>query len=663
MEEIKRVVFTKKRVLLLVILVLYSTVLFLKPLMYGFDQTQREEFDVYMDTYRDMSIQEIKKELDSLLASGTSLMDLGYGGMEFYWQLEHIEEYPQFLKHIQKQADSMLNISIFQSNDETVLKTAADYKRMEGANLTLGHDYAVISVLDHTASDWLLGIYMVVIAFSFMKERKRGMWNLVCASPGGRVTLPLMRVLTLAVAAGLGTVLFTGTEVVGGWIRHGGADELNRIVQSVTLLKGFPLPMTTGQFWLFYVALRFLGAFIIGVVFWLFFEAIPDWRVAAIAFALFVGFEWVVYDLLPADYMMDTVNLFMWLSPRTMLLSYEVLNPFGLAMGRLETYLVAIGIIALIALAVILICTRVRKPNSGFAWLARLAEFWRKRTAAVGFHKSLLFHEIHKLLVIGRGVLVFLAALLICVSAAKDPYLGSDPSVSMSLEAYYRQSQGIVSDKQEDFLQKKKAELSQRQAEYASLQERYQNGDISGTEYHITSLQYHDLAEKEAALRQYEADLQALKSIDNAYIVPHWVYAELFGIESSTANTLLVISLAAVSLICILYSSTEASTGMTKARRATVRGRKQALTARYGAAWLLTVVICAVIWGTQILLLSASYEGLPFLNAPICCLQYFRSMPSGWSILGYWTMLTAGRTAAMCVWSTLLLWAADRLQK
>lgn len=664
MEEIKRVLFTKRRILLLVILVLYSAIQCCRPMFNDYMQQERKGLDVFLEDYQGMTIEEIKQELDSLTNNGSTPSKLGMAGFSFYDQVKHINDYPAFLENIQEQAGTLLGVSIFMNSDETVLKTAADYKRMEGVQLSLGHDSAVTSVLWYDTADWLLGGYIIIIVLSFMNERKRGMWNLVCASPGGRVALPLYRLLSLLIAATLGAVLFTGVEICSGWLVSGGANEMNRIVQSVSLLKGFTVPMTIGQFWIFYTGLRIAGVFMIGMVVWLFFEVIPDRRLAAIAFALFAGLEWVLYKLLPGNYLLDTVNLFMCLSPRNLLLSYEVLNPFGLAFGRIDTYLLAAAGVTVISTAVVLLCCRFRKPNSGLAWLMRLADLWRRYTAAIGFHGKLFFHELHKLLVIGRGIIVLLAALLIAVNVAEQPYLGgNDPFVNQSLEAYYRQSQGPLSEENEVFLQEQHQKLDDLRKEADKLRQRYMEGYISDREYSIQSMQYADIPEKEAALEQYAVDLQTLSSVDNAHIVPHWVYSELFGIGSNTVDTLQVLSLLAVSLICILYSSTEASTGMTKARRATLRGRNQALMARYSAGWLLTAVVCAAIWGAQFWLLSASYEGLPYLNAPIYCLHYFRSLPQGLSILGYWTLLTAGRTALLCLWSSLLLWILDRLQK
>lgn len=664
MEEIKRVLLTKRRVLIWLLLVGYCLFFFGKPLLSENAFDTRDGWAPYLETYRDVELKKIQSNLNKITKNGEDYFALDLYGRLLQNQVNYLLDYPEFLENVQWQAGTMLNVSIFRTDDDTVLKTAEDYKRMEGIELTIGMDQAVTHAMWKDTSDWLLAAYMLVIAFSFMAERKRGLWNMVCASAGGRVKLPLCRLVCLVVAAFVGAVTFTGIEMVVGWIQYDGFGELDRIVQSIEMFKGFTIPMTIGQFWLYYAALRFVGAFLTGMVFWLFFEIIPDRRLAAIAFALFAGLEFVLFKIFPGDYLLDTINLFMWISPKNLLKSYEVLSPFGVALSRLDVYF-GVGIAgAVLGTVAILICYKVRKPTGGIAWVTRLTDWWRKHTAAVGFHGRLFFHELYKMLVTGRGAIVLIAALLIGYSVAQSPFLGNDNGVvSPALETYYRQSQGPLTQDSQDYLQKQREKLAQLEEDQVSLQIRYEKGWVSDLEYRALSFQFQDLGEKKMALEQYEQDLKTLANIKNAHIMPHWVYAELFGIGSKTVGTLQVVSALAVALLCVLYASTEGSTGMTKARRATPGGRGKALIARYGAGIVFSALISLTIWGLQLYLLYDSYGAMPFLNAPICCLKYFADMKQSVTIIGHWAALVAGRTALMSALSVGLLWLTDRLQK
>lgn len=268
------------------------------------------------------------------------------------------------------------------------------------------------------------------------------------------------------------------------------------------------------------------------------------------------------------------------------------------------------------------------------------------------------------MLVTGRGALVFLAALLICYSVAQSPYLGNDGGVvNQSLETYYRQSLGPLGDNTESYIVAQREKLAKLEEEKELLEIRYSRGSISDVEYRVTAYQFQDLEERKMALEQYIEELAYLKTVPNGHVLPHWVYAELFGIGSGTVSALFVISFLASALLCVLYASTEGATGMTKARRATLYGRGKALIARYGAGIVFSALMCCTIWAAQLWLLKDSYGQLPFMNAPIACLRYFRDMPHHVTILGYWITQNLLRTAAVSAASVGLLWLTDMTQK
>lgn len=665
MEEIKRVFLTRRRIFVWLLLVGYCLFFFGKPLLSEGVFDTRDGWAPYLENYRQTQPDKIMIQLNKATDSGQDMTVLDTYGRMFYNQVRYLLEYPEFLEHVQWQAGTMLNVSIFMTDDASVLKTAADYKRMEGVPLSIGMDQAVTHAMWRDTSDWLLAAWMFVIAFSFLAERKRGLWNTVCASPGGRMKLPLSRFVCLILAAVTGAAVLTGIEAVTGWVIYGGFDELDRYVQSIEMFKGFTVPLTIGQFWLYYGTLRAVGAFLTGLVFWLFFELIPDRRLAAIGFALFAGLEYVLFRVFPGDYLVDTVNLFMWISPKNLLKSYEVLTPFGLALSRLDVFFWAGAAGLVLGIPGILLCYKLRKPTAGIGWVLRLTDWWRRKTAGIGFHGNLFFQELYKMLVTGRGAIVLLAAMLICYGVAQSPYLGNDGGVvNQSLETYYRQSQGPITGDTDAYIARQEEKLAALETEKELLEIRYSRGSIGDVEYRVMSYLYQDIGERKLALEQFEADTAYLKTVPDGHVVPHWVYAELFGVGSSrTVNTLFVISFLACALLCVLYASTERATGMTKARRAAPNGRGKALAARYGAGIVFTALMCAAVWGLQLWLLKDSYGKLPFMNAPIVCLRYFRDFGQDVTILGHWITQNLLRTAAVSAASVGLLWLTDRLQK
>ena len=204
LEEIKRVVFSRRRLvalLLLAALCLVNLVRISPRRNTGISQVKTEQF---LKAHQGESLEELQTQLDRILESpNCSLSDrMSYGLLRN--QVEYLLGFPGRLAEIQAQAEHMSSVSIFAGSpysQANIRKTAADYRRLEGAEVTLGHDRAVEQVMGASLSDWLLGAYMALVVASFLEERKRGLWTMVCASPAGRLGLPVWRLGAVALGA------------------------------------------------------------------------------------------------------------------------------------------------------------------------------------------------------------------------------------------------------------------------------------------------------------------------------------------------------------------------------------------------------------------------------------------------------------------------------
>lgn len=650
--------------MVLVLLLLFSVWQFFDTHTPSRVAENRKATEVYLEQYADLPLEQAIADIDALTRKdgNVDFRVVGAAGSSFYQQAEYILGFPDYLAGIQKRAAQMGTVSIFANADPGIKKTAKDYTRLEGIELTIGHDNPLTSVMSFTTSDWLLAGYILVVVLSFLAERRRGLWNVVCASPRGRVTLALWRLISLLLSALAGGILFTGAEVLCAYYAYGGIHEMGRLVQSVSIFQTLTIPMTIGQFWLFYAGLRVLGAFVLGMVFWLFFQLISDRRLATICVAVFAGAQWMLHSLLPEGKLLKAVNLFTYLSPRELVLNYTNLVEFGSQVGHLAAALVAALVIGVLGIVVVFLCAKNRKPTGGYGWIARLLDRWQRLISPTGYHVSQFFHETHKLLIVGRGLLVLLIALVLVYNTAERPFL-NDNWVSTELEAFFRQSQGPLDDGREDYIATQQQKLSDQQAAVADIRARYEAGEISASTYEGEMMFYSDLDKKLMAFEEYKAEIQALQQLENSYVMPHWVYSELLGVSGDTVRSLQFLCVLAVLLIGILYTAAEAQTGMTRSRRATPKGRSWALLARHGAGWLVAAVITVSAFALQFFLLRKSYGSLPFLEAPVNSLIYFREVSGSFSILGYWLMRVGIRVLTMCGWSSLLLYAGDRLQK
>lgn len=94
-------------------------------------------------------------------------------------QTKYLSDYPDWINSIQKNKDSMLSFSIFSDPDSfsgrNILKTAGEFERLQGVNLTLGENGAVESLLTFSITDYFLLIVLMIISVSFLEERKKGL--------------------------------------------------------------------------------------------------------------------------------------------------------------------------------------------------------------------------------------------------------------------------------------------------------------------------------------------------------------------------------------------------------------------------------------------------------------------------------------------------------
>ena len=80
-------------------------------------------------------------------------------------------------------------------------------------------------------------------------------------------------------------------------------------------------------------------------------------------------------------------------------------------------------------------------------------------------------------------------------------------------------------------------------------------------------------------------------------------------------------------------------------------------------AGILTSAFSVSVWSVQLIQLARSYGALPYPQAPACCLTFLEDLPGGISILGLWLLLTLARTLSLCIWSSLILGATEKLGK
>ncbi len=653
-NELRRTVFSKSRLLILLILVVCSLLW-----QHSANRTYRDEavqaaYQSQLSHFGSMEPEAALAEIDQIVAGSDFMAALDY--VYIRPQLDHMQNYEANIAGILEQAELMSGISIFAGSPyarANIRKTAEDYTRIQGLEITMGNDLPFREVLFNSLSDALACAFMLVVVYAFLAERKRGLWNAVCSCPNGRERLALWRFGSVAAAAVITGAVFTGTELLSAYTAHGGWQELGRYVQSVSFFADWTVPMTVGQMWAAYLLLRIAGLFAVGMVAWFLLELVADWRLVGTAWALFFGGEYFL-TWLPTGNLLRHINLFNYAQPRKLITTYLNLNFFGRVAGQITALAITMAVAVPIMLAVILALYRFRKPVSSYRWLDWLLDCLRRATSAFACHTSLLGHELYRILVTGKGWLVLAAAFLVIVLTA-SPTVTASQEVSLYLESYYRQSQGPIGPETDAHLARFQSRIEEKLSQQASLDALFAAGEISSAEYSQGMMQLSVLQEQVSALEVYTQRYETLKQTEGSYILPHWVYEILLGYQGKQVPITVVVSAVAIFLLFSVQSSTERRTGMLLSRRATPRGRKEIRLHRHLAAWILSGLFGILLWSLYLIQVWVDYTELPWLNAPVRCLSFMGHISGDISIIGYYGMQAGLRTLMLCLIASLTL--------
>lgn len=653
-NELRRVVFSKSRLLTLLILVLCSLLwqhtsgsAYRKN---GVQAKYQSQLTQYSGMRPDAALEQIE-----LICTGGDYMN----ALDFAYirpQLEHLRDYETNIAAILNRAENMSNISIFAGSPYSranIRKTAADFTRIQGLAVTMGNDLPIQRVLYNDLSDALACAFMLTVAYSFLAERKRGLWYMVCSSPNGRERLALWRFGSMAVAATTAGGVFTGVELLYAYTVHGGWQELGRYAQSVLDFADWTLPMTIGEMWALYLLLRITGLFVVGMIAWFLLELVADWRLVGTVWALVGGGEYLLTRM-PEGNLLRHINLFSFAQPRKLITTYVNLNLFGNPTGQLAVLAIALAIAIPAMLAVIVLLYRCRKPVKSYRWLDQLLDRLRRTTAALGCHTSLLGHELHRTMVIGKGWMVCLVAFLV-IALVTSPVVTPSQETDLYLESYYRQSQGPVTDDTDNYLSQCRLRLEEKYAQREMLLIQYAAGEINPDEYGMRMMAFSEIEEQEYALQEYASRLEELKQAGSSYILPHWIYEILLGYQATQIHTIVIISSVAMILLFTVQSSTERRTGMLLSRRATARGRKEIRLHRHIASWIVSGLFGICLWTMYLVRIWADYGELPWLSAPVRCLSFMEHISGNISIIGFYMLQTGLRTTFLCLIGSLTL--------
>lgn len=583
---------------------------------------------------------------------GSGMRDITLTGDEL---AAYIESYPEFLKRTRENAERLLTLPIYKTDDfasKSISKTADDYEKLSGTVLTYGDNRGIIILLQYHLTDMLLTAFLGVIAIGFLAERRKGLVSMVRGTPLGRGRLCLVRTGLTAVSAVIsGAVLYGGDFFVT--CMAFGKPELSRTLQSLPEFMECPYSVTAGEFLIICIVLKITAAFAVSLFIYLLTSVFGTAAAFSVIGAAGAA-EFLMYTLLPpvsGVRGLKYVNIFAAFDVGEIFRKSCYINIFGNAVPAVSCLVFALMFFIITVSAGLLFVHGRAYPRQvkSSKMLTRLKAELSDRLCA---HRTLTSWELRKMLINCRGIFFIAAAFLLTFSSAVK-YDYSYPVDSYELE-WYDKFQGVITSEMSDNIALYRSriedgiERTNRQIENC-LKDDPVNGELLGR----LTLQLEEYEHRLRTLVPVEKNardgLRYTEDTGNeVMLIKPYSYELLLKKDMGSVRRASLYGLIGIIAAVSGVYAYDKQNGMGHIISAAFKGRGYTHAAKLISLSAVCAGICLLLHLVQLFQIN-SFMGFDDLSAPLQSLECMRAFPIYLPINAYLILLFAVRCAMGCM--------------
>lgn len=612
MSEIKRVLLSKRYILLVIALFIANIAVFQYSQMNTLEEINSDEsLDMFIDELEDK-------------------------------QATQHEDFYKKLQNVPKEKEKMLEISIFSDKDsfsyKNIMKTEKDYRKISDVELSDINDYAVDAFLEYDIVYIFSFIIMVFTVISFLDERKRGLWQIVYVCRSGRLKLIIKRLLILfTVSVVTETVLITSVLSVS-FMDYGGADILSQSVQSVGKLQDFVLPISLLEFMVYYILFLSAALAVSGLLIWLVLSFIHNGSLGMITCSFIYVIEFFLNYFISSRNplcIFKYTNLWFLIDPREVFTSYTNFMFAGF-MFNIREYLSVMLVVLIILLSIGVIITGiVTKPfySPGIieTYVCKVLDRLRK----VLCHFNGMGYELFKMLVQKKGIIVIAGLFYVFITNIDTTELFLSPE-RIQLDNFYASYTCEINAKS--------------MKAYNQIQEDINASIINKEDVNGTKLNMFELLKKQ---KNYAESLK-YRGIKGWFINDRG-YKLLFGELKSVKRVIDgVLALFAIVLIVAPIYVSEYQSGVNYLIASTKRGKGTIFRRKMLYCLVCTCIISITMLSVQLYEVRLKYN-LVGLSAPVQNIEMLGDVPFSISIGGFIALWYILRTLIMIMSACIIM--------
>ena len=178
--------------------------------------------------------------------------------------------YDEFVDSVQSNAEKSLSASIFSDelsdfSKKNIEKTAKDFEKMRGIEISQDINVGVLLVLNSEISDICILLILISLGLSLIvDEKEKRLFQLIRSTTHGTISTILSKLSALLICCVLINVIITASTVGFSYAKYGFGD-IFRSIQSIPEMLTVFFRFNILQFFLMIFATKTIGIFIIAV--------------------------------------------------------------------------------------------------------------------------------------------------------------------------------------------------------------------------------------------------------------------------------------------------------------------------------------------------------------------------------------------------------------
>lgn len=635
-----------------------------------------KEYEEQLEMYRAMAPEEAYEVCQAGIEAerGVGAWNVETYVREYYVLplLKHLKEYPEYLEQVQENAGRLQRFSIFTNegafSKRNILITAEDFAHLTGTEPKAGNYYGIKALIEYRIADYLIILLLLSVCWQMLAERKKGLWNIVRLTGGGRFKLACRRGMIFLFAALFFFLLLYGSTLLMDYICYG-IPELSVPAQSMPELARLPVVMSLGGFLVQYLIVKVAGTMLLALILWIILSAVTNTTVAMAAAGLAMAVEYGLFAFLPAQSLFNLLkycNLFSYFYLDQLYTHYLNMNCFGFPVNSRELLLGLLpGLLVLGFGSVIAInsCKRTEGRRGPLLWLY---ERGKKQTDRVVSRLHGFGYELYKTLVVQKGL--FFLIFLVWLMCQLFPVWGGKVDIGRNmLEIRQEQWEGPADDpKIIRLMEEEKADLDQGYREYDQLCIAYEAGAVSGNEMMTASILISAVDARQTAYNKILEDIQEMEQQQETLGIRPWImndkWLESLLEEDQVQRELGLLALLMPILLLAPVYAYEKQTGAGSIIRGSQKGRGHFVLRKQMTVLVCVVLIWLMVYGMHFWSVIRFY-GVHGLGAPIQAVQNLRN--SDWILsVGQFLALVYGlRLAALWFAAQIILLISSYTRK